>query len=145
MNTPLVSKSNFEKFYKNIIISKKHRIEILRLSNSFIIDIVLLPIHFGLKFISLEKLILDQITEKNFDSIFDELKFLSYLHSLVLNFKEYIQNLNDIFSKIMSLSKLKYCKTKYRIKTDQNQLSSDCNKYSYSSVEHLIIDGRLHI
>ncbi|CAF4226210.1 unnamed protein product, partial [Rotaria sordida] len=57
-NTPAISKSKF-KHYKNIINPNKNRINILRLSNQFTVDIVFSSPYIISKFIQLEKLILE--------------------------------------------------------------------------------------
>ncbi len=117
IDTPTVSKSNFERYYENMT-------------------------HIISDFIRLETLILDNISAKNLYKIFLELKFLPNLHLLVLNLAEYVQNSIDVFSKIFLLSKLKYCKITYRIKVYEDPLPCYFSKYDYSPVEHLIIDAR---
>ena len=86
-----MSKSNFERYYKNIILPNKHRINFLRLSNPFTVDIVFSPPRIISQFIQLETLILDNINEKYFNNISTDLIFLPKLHSLILNFADYIQ------------------------------------------------------
>ncbi|CAF2074538.1 unnamed protein product [Rotaria magnacalcarata] len=142
INTPNVSKSNFERYYENMIIPNKHRINLLCLSNPFTADIILSSPCIMSDFVRLETLILDNITAKNLYKIFLELMFLPNLHTLVLNPAEYVENATDIFSKIVRLSKLKYCKIKYQIKIDDDPLPNYFNDCDYSSVEHLIIDAR---
>ncbi|CAF4243208.1 unnamed protein product, partial [Rotaria sordida] len=143
INIPYISKLNFELFYQNIIIKNEHHIKILILSNIFINDIILSSFDFSLKFINLKILIINHINENIFDKIFDELKCLYGLNSLTIKFNESIENLNKIFSKIISLSKLKYFKIKYQTINDQNQSINYFNKYNYSKIEYLIIEGNL--
>jgi hypothetical protein len=108
INISSISKSNFERYHKNIIIPNKHRINVLRLSNPFTVDIVLSPPGLIRNFFCLETLILDNINTKNLYKICLELMCLPNLHSLVLNPAQYVENSTDIFTKIFCLSKLKY-------------------------------------
>jgi len=57
-------------------------------------------------------------------------------------FSEYVDSSIEVFSKVFLLSKLKFCKIKYRIKTDYNPLP---NCLSISPVEHLIINARFRL
>jgi hypothetical protein len=84
-----MSKSSFEHYNKNIILPNKHRINILRLSNPFTVDIVFSPPRIISKFLRLEKLILDNIDAKY---------------------------LNNILNQSIHLPKLKYCKLTYQAK-----------------------------
>ncbi|CAF3164044.1 unnamed protein product [Rotaria sp. Silwood2] len=67
--------------------------------------------------------------------------FLSNLHSLVLNLAEYVQNLNDIFSNIFRLPKLKYGKITYRIRIDQDLSSGYFSRFHCIPIETLIFNG----
>jgi hypothetical protein len=138
-NAPSIPKSNFEHYYRNFIISNKDRINVLRLSNPFSFDIVFSPPRMISEFIRLETLILDNINTNSLYEIFQELMSLTNLHSLTLNIAEYVDSLIEVFSKVFLLSKLKFCKIKYRIKTDYNPLP---NCLSISPIEHLIINAR---
>ncbi|CAF1416698.1 unnamed protein product [Rotaria sordida] len=64
INIPTVFKSNVEGYYEKMIIRNKHRINILRLLNPFIVDIIFSTPHIISKFIRLEILILDNIHTK---------------------------------------------------------------------------------
>ncbi|CAF3044375.1 unnamed protein product, partial [Rotaria sp. Silwood2] len=139
INTLAISKSKFEHYYQNIINPNKNRINILRLSNQFTVDIVFSPPHIISEFIQLEKLILDNINMNNLYEIFQELMSLFNLRSLTLNIAEYVDSSIDIFSKLFLLPKLKYCYIKYQIKSDYSPLS---NYLNISSIEHLIINAR---
>ncbi|CAF2518324.1 unnamed protein product [Rotaria sp. Silwood2] len=57
INTPAVSKSNFQDYYRNIVIPNKHRINVLSLSNPFAVDIVLSSPPIISDFVRLETLI----------------------------------------------------------------------------------------
>ncbi|CAF3517717.1 unnamed protein product [Rotaria sp. Silwood2] len=92
-----MSKSNFENYYKNILILNKQQINLLRLSNPFILDIIFLPPRINLKFVRLQTLILDNINIKYLDKIFDYLLFGSNFHSLILSPADYIDSLSLLF------------------------------------------------
>ncbi|CAF3448589.1 unnamed protein product [Rotaria sp. Silwood2] len=115
-----MSKSNFENYYKNILILNKQQINLLRLSNPFILDIIFLPPRITLKFVRLQTLILDKINIKYLDKIFDYLLFGSNFHSLILSPVDYIDSLNH-----------------------QVPLSAYLIKYDRSSIECFIIHDLL--
>jgi len=139
INSSAIAKSKFEHYYKNIINPNKNRINILRLSNQFTVDIVFSPPGIISEFIQLQKLILENINVNNLYEIFQELISSINLHSLTLDIAEYLDNSIDIFPKLFLLSKLKYCSIKYQSKSDYNPLS---NYLNISSIEHLTINAR---
>ncbi|CAF3768986.1 unnamed protein product [Rotaria sp. Silwood1] len=140
INTPAVSKSKFQDYYRNIVIPNKHRINVLSLSNSLAVDIVLSSSRIISDFVRLETLILDNINMESLKKIFYELMLLPNLHSLVLNLAEYVQNLNDIFSNIFRLPKLKYGKITYRIRIDQDLSGVYFSRFHCSPIETIIIN-----
>jgi hypothetical protein len=115
VNVPTMSKSNFENFHKDIILPNKHRINYLRLSNPFTVDIIFSPPSLICDYIQLEKLIFDNINSKYLNNILKHLIHLPKLHSLILSPVDYIQNPSVLFVHILRLTKLKYCKITYRI------------------------------
>ncbi|CAF1102934.1 unnamed protein product [Rotaria sordida] len=140
INIPTVFKSNVEGYYEKMIIRNKHRINIIRLSNPFIVDIIFSPTHVISKFSCLEILILDNIHTKNLHEIFLELMCLPNLHSMVLHPAEYVQSSIDIFSEIFLLSTLKYFKLTYQMRIYEDSLSSYSWQYGHSTIEHLTIN-----
>ncbi len=92
------TKLYFERLYITIILPHRHRINSLCLSNPFTTDIVFSPPRFIMEFSELKSLILDNINYKSFDNISTYLMFLPNLHSLVINFADYIQYPNNIFT-----------------------------------------------
>jgi hypothetical protein len=140
INISTMSKSNFERYHKNIILPNKHRINILRLSNPFTVDIIFSPPRFILKFISLETLILDNISAKYLSDILTYSMFLPKLRSLVLNLADYVQYSTTLFSSIFLISKLKYCKITYQTKIYRQPSDIFFDKDERSSIEHLVIN-----
>jgi hypothetical protein len=82
-----MTKTNFERHYKKIILPNRRRIHILRLSNPFTVDIVFSPSRIITQFSQLETLILDNINAKSFNNISIYLMFLPKLHSLALLYR----------------------------------------------------------
>jgi hypothetical protein len=140
INISTISKSNFECYHKNVILPNKHRINFLRLSNPFTVDIILSPPRIISKFIQLETLILDDITAKYLHNILKHSIVLPKLHSLILNLADHVQDPSKIFVYIFRLPKLKYCKITYRTKDDQNPPFIFLNEYKRSPIEHLVIN-----
>jgi hypothetical protein len=138
-----MSKSNFERYYTNIILPNKHRINILRLSNPFTVDIVFSPPRIISKFVRLETLILDNFKAKYLDNIFAHLIFLPALHSLTINPIDYIENSTVFYIQIFRLPKLKYCNIKFETKGgDQDEESLLFFNNELSSIEYLVIKNR---
>jgi hypothetical protein len=140
VNISTISKSKFEHYHKNIILPNKHRINILRLSNPFTVDIVFSPPRIISKFIQLESLILDNIKAKYLENILIHLCFLPELHSLTINPIDYVENPTLFYIQIFRLPKLKYCQIKFETKNDQESLLFFNNQLS--SIEHLVIKNR---
>jgi len=119
----------------------KHRINILRLSNPFTIDLIFSPPNIICDFIQLEKLIFDNIHSKYLNNILKHLIHLPKLHSLILSPVNYIQNPSILFVHIFRLTKLKFCQITYRIKDDEEVLPIDFDEYEQSSIEYLRINS----
>jgi hypothetical protein len=139
INISTMSKSNFEWYYKNIILPNIHRINILRLSNLLTVSIVPQPWLIS-KFLQLETLILDNINGQYFNNTFDHLIILPQLHSLTINTIDYIQNSTLFYIRIFHLPKLKYGKIKFESKDDVQLLPKSTDKFS--PIECLVINNR---
>ena len=136
------TKLYFERVYIKIILRHRHRINSLCLSNPFITDIVFSPPRFITEFIELKSLTLDNINYKSFNNISTYLMFLPKLHSLVINFAEYIQYPNNIFTRIFHLDKLKSCKITYQEKDHYEPGPIYFSEYDTSPIEYLVINTR---
>ncbi|CAF1190306.1 unnamed protein product [Rotaria sordida] len=117
-----MSKSNFEQYHKNIILPNKHRINYLRLSNAFTVDIIFSPPRLISKFLQLETLVFDNINARYLNNILHHLIILPHLHSLTINLIDYIQNSTLFYLQLFRLSKLKYCKIQFESKDDEQLL-----------------------
>ncbi|CAF1267412.1 unnamed protein product [Rotaria sordida] len=135
INISTISKSKFEDYHQNIIIPNRHRIDILRLSNPFTVDIIFSPPRIILKFIQLKTLVLDNIDAKYLKNILNHSIHLSKLHSLTIHLIDFIKNSTDFYLQIFRLPKLKYCKIKLSTMDDLT-LSTNI----FSSIEHLVIN-----
>ncbi|CAF1189159.1 unnamed protein product [Rotaria sordida] len=87
INLSSLSKSNFEYYYRNMIIPYQHQIQSLYLSNLFIVDLFLSSFSLISKLIQLQILIIDKIQSKYLDNFLNDLFFLPHLSSLVLIFQ----------------------------------------------------------
>ncbi|CAF4937477.1 unnamed protein product [Rotaria sp. Silwood1] len=141
INISIVSKTDFDDYYKNILIPYKHRINLLRLSNPFTIKIIFSPVRKILQFINLEKLILNNIQMKYLDKIFDYLIYLPKFYSLTISIGDYIQSLDFLFFNIFNLLTLKYCKIEYETKDYEHPSSIHFTEDDSSSIQCLIING----
>ncbi|CAF1134906.1 unnamed protein product [Rotaria sordida] len=132
-----MSKLNFEQYYKDIILPNKHRINYLRLSNVFTVDIIFSPPRLISKFFQLETLVFDNINTRYLNNILHHLIILPELHSLTINLTDYIQNSTLFYLQLFHLPKLKYCKIQFESKDEQQLLPRCINEFS--SIEYFII------
>ncbi|CAF4099524.1 unnamed protein product, partial [Rotaria sordida] len=132
-----MSKSNFEQYHKDIILPNKHRINYLRLSNAFTVDIIFSPPRLISKFLQLETLVFDNINARYLNNILHHQIILPHLHSLTINLIDYIQNSTLFYLQLFRLSKLKYCKIQFESKDDEQLLPRCTNEFS--SIEYLVI------
>ncbi len=142
VNISTISKSSFKRYHKNVIIPNKHRINYLRLSNPFTVDIVLSPPITISKFIQLETLVLDNINAKYLRNIFTHAILLPKLHSLVLSLANLVQDPTKLITWIFRLPKLKSCKITYQTKDGQSPSALFFSECTASSIEHLVINTR---
>ncbi|CAF1475450.1 unnamed protein product, partial [Rotaria sp. Silwood1] len=140
INISTISKSNFEDYYRIILLLNRNRINFLGLINPFAADIIFSPPDQILNFVHLETLIIDHIESNSFYKFFDYFMKLSNLHSLIISFGERILKIDNIFAQIFRLSKLKYCKIKYNIQY-YTEFFYSFTEYVSSSIEYLIING----
>ncbi|CAF3283472.1 unnamed protein product [Rotaria sp. Silwood2] len=141
INPSIMSNSNFEDYYQNIIKPNQQQINFLRLTNPFAINIIFSSSRTILNFYSLETLILDNLHNKKFEQFFDYFIRLPNLHSLNISLNECIKSLYILFCQIFRLPKLKYCKIEYYIENEKKPLYVDLNYNFSSTIEQLIING----
>ncbi|CAF4395162.1 unnamed protein product, partial [Rotaria sp. Silwood2] len=142
INISIISKIDFENYYINILIPYRHRINLLRLSNPFVAEIIFSPPRLILQFIHLEKLILDKIQMKYLRKMFNYLMDLPKFHSLTISIGDYIESLDLLFFNLFNLLTLKYCKIEYEAKNFECPSSIYLTEYNSSPIQYLIINGR---
>jgi hypothetical protein len=108
-----MSKSTFQRCYTEIIMPNKDRIESLRLSNPFIVDLIFTSTRIISKFHRLETLLLNNIKSKYLGNILKNLALLPRLFSLSIATVDYIPNKTILYRLIFCLPILKYCKLSY--------------------------------
>ncbi|CAF3643583.1 unnamed protein product [Rotaria sordida] len=141
INLSSISKSALQRYYKDIIIRNRHRINLLRLSNLFIYDhSAFLLFHKILKFRRLETLILDNIESYCLENLLYQLTSSPFLSSLIItSVIDNVINKNTIYRQIFRLPALKYCKLSLKGSVHPDPLPVATNEYS--PVEHLIINN----
>ena len=137
INFSCLSKSSFEFYYKNIIIPYQDRIQLLHLSNPFIIDLFLSSFSVMPKLIQLQTFIIDRIPSKYLQKLLNDLFFLPHLSSLILICTAYVPDRNNFYKQIFRLPYLKYCKLSIHAPRPPEQLASATNEYS--PIERLVI------
>ncbi|CAF1642143.1 unnamed protein product [Rotaria sp. Silwood1] len=140
INISTISISNFEDYYRTILLPNRNRINFLDLSNPFAADIIFSPPDHILNFVHLETLIIDNVESISFYKFFDYFMKLPNLHSLIISFGERILKIDYLFAQIFRLSKLKYCKIKYEIQYYE-ELFYSFTEYISSPIEYLIINA----
>ena len=137
-----MSKSNYQQYYKDIIEINTHRINSFCLSNLFIYDIVSSPIRILSELLQLENLVLDNIESKSLEKLLPKLISLPSLSSLTINSADTVKNGNDIYSQVVRLPALKYCKLSLEgwSRIDLSILSTANN---FSPIEYLNINNSL--
>lgn len=139
INTLPMSKQDFESFNNDIIIQNEHRINILRLSNPFMINKIFSPPRFVLNFHQLETLSLENIKSASLKNILNYLIFLPKLQSLTIKPIDPIERPTLFYLQIFQLEKLKFCQLDYEIKRNtQEHLTLFSGRYS--PIENLIIN-----
>ncbi|CAF4264757.1 unnamed protein product [Rotaria sp. Silwood2] len=144
INISSMSKSAYQKYYTDIIVTNAYRINSLQLSNLFIYDLTSSPIQILPKFLQLETLIFDNVESEYLEKLLRSLKSLPILSSLTINSLDNIKNKNAIYHEIFCLPALKYCKVSLeRNSNDDDLLPSITNHYS--PIEHLVINDDMYL
>jgi hypothetical protein len=139
-----MSKSNLDLYLKNLILPNKKRINYLRLSNPFTVDIVFSPPRVICQFIQLETLILENIDAKYLRNILKYLIKLPKLQCLVLKPTDYVST-SSLFGSMLSLSKLKSFKLTCRAYYDQQPVAYYFNSSILTPIEYLVLNCRFSI
>lgn len=136
-----ISKANFQQYYKHVCILYLLQTRSIRLINLFVYDHDFSPLRIITVLSHLEKLIIHNIKSDYLEKLLYYLRFLPKFHSLDIEPIDQIRNPIDIYSQIFLLSKLKYCKISFNIKSDARLLPLSVKKYS--PIEHLIIKNSI--
>jgi hypothetical protein len=145
INISTITKKDFQRRYKKIILPNRYRINHLRLSNPFTTDIVFSPSRIITQFSQLKSLVLDNIIYKSFKNIATYLTLLPKLHSLTIDFAEQLEWRNIPFDNIFLLTNLKYFKITYRETNEFQPSPIYFTEYGRSSIEHLVINTYFHV
>jgi hypothetical protein len=115
----------------------QHRITSLRLSDVFIVHMILSPPRVISKFLRLETLILDHIESKHLENVLQYAFSLPNLSALTINCVDYVENSTNIYHQIFRLCRLKYCQISGLTMSNFKLLPNVNNQYS--SIEYLVI------
>jgi hypothetical protein len=138
-----MSKSNFQRYHRHIIMPNKHRITSLSLSNPFVVDLIFSPVRITSNFIRLETLIFDNIKSKYLVNIMNHLTSLPNLFTLIIIPIDRYRNLNNLYDHIFRLPALKYCKISVKERFGCYPLPIATNVTS--SIEHLVINNHFNL
>ncbi|CAF1352675.1 unnamed protein product [Rotaria sp. Silwood1] len=133
---------NVELYYKNFLLPNKHRINLIHVSNPFIVHTFFLPSYGISKFSKIEILRVYDIKSTYIKNILDCLMDLPELYSLTINVIDNIDDINIFYIKIFGLSKLTFCQVEYKTvptQTDTNYLVIDAT--IFSPLQQLIINA----
>ncbi|CAF1036987.1 unnamed protein product [Rotaria sordida] len=142
INISSLSKSTFQRYYTQLIMPKKHRIQSLCLSDPFIIDFFSSSTEHLSKCSQLRTLILDIFESEHMENLLHSLASLPNLSSLAIPIAKG-SNTNTIYDLIFQLPVLKYCKMTFEENVFFESLPRSTKKAS-NSIEHLIINGACH-
>jgi hypothetical protein len=143
INISSISKPTFHRYLEDIIIPYTSRIQSLRLSSPFAVDMGLLLSPLMTKLIRLETLIINDIKAVHLVKLVNQLFFLPVLSSLFIKSIGSIRDQNDIYQKIFRLTALKYCKLFIETEQPLEPLSITTNEFS--SIKHLVINSKVSI
>ncbi|CAF1260232.1 unnamed protein product [Rotaria sordida] len=142
INISSLSKSTFQRYYTQLIMPKKHRIQSLCLSDPFIIDFFSSSTEHLSKCSQLRTLILDIFESEHMENLLHSLASLPNLSSLAIPIAQG-SNTNTIYNLIFQLPVLKYCKITFEENVFFESLPRSTKKAS-NSIEHLVINGACH-
>ena len=139
INLPSISKPLFRRYVTQMIQPNTDRIQSLRISNHFSIDMYLYFIPMMNSFSRLEALTITDIELEHIQAIIDSLLSLPLLSSLTIKSIGLTRISPEIYRKIFCLPALKYCQMCINIKRNLGFLSFATT--SFSPIEHLVIDN----
>jgi hypothetical protein len=143
INISSIPKSIFHRYLTDIIIPHPSRIQSLRLSSPFAVDIGLLLSPLITNLTRLKTLIINDIKSVHIVKLVNQLFSLPVLSSLFIKSIGSIRNQNNIYQKIFRLPALKYCKLFIKTVRRLEPLSIATNEFS--PIEHLVINNQVSI
>jgi hypothetical protein len=135
LNFSSILKSTYEKYYNDTVLSYRHRIHSIYLTNPFIFD----RLSFSL-FPRLQVLILENISEEKLQKIFHESPHLSIL---MIKLADVLRNANTLYEQILRLPILQYCKisVEKRFSISPFQIFNQ----QFSVIKQLVINHQCHL
>ena len=131
-----LSRSDFQRYYNQILLPNQHRVELFYLSNPFIIERLFSSTCIFLQLIQLETLILNPIESKSLNNLLDYLFTLPKLSSLVLICEGPNLRRDELYDRIFHLPALTYCKLSFNQSSQYKSLPIATNQFS--PIEHFI-------
>ncbi|CAF1150383.1 unnamed protein product [Adineta steineri] len=145
INISSISKPNFQRYYKDIIIPYRQRIKSLRITNILAINIVLSSQDNISKLTRLETLILTNISSSYLRNL-QYLINLPKLSSLTIVYDGYTKiDQNKVYHQIFQLPVLKYFNLLLGWVSMPIVLSLPFATDKYSSIEHFVIKNHIHL
>lgn len=138
-----LSKAALEYQCQRILLPNIHRIMSICLSHQLPIEYFSTYYHFHSSYRRLEALTLDQFKMDTFLIILPTLSSLPRLFSLTLTSTDKFQSRNTVFSLLLRLPVLKYCKLSLNLSSSYSPSFFGTNEIS--SLEHLILDTKCHL
>ncbi len=142
INISCMSKSKFEEYYSYLIKPNQHRIISFRLSDLFLVQMILSPPRVISKFLRLERLILDQIESRHLENILQYALSLPNLTSLTIGCVGYTNDSSNIYYQIFRLCQLKYCQISGLTIGNSTLLPNVNNQYS--PIEYLVMKNSVY-
>lgn len=144
MKFSFLSKAALEYQCQRILLPNIHRIISIYLSHQLPIEYFSTHYLFHSSYLRLEALTLDQFKMDTFLVILPTLISLPRLFSLTLTSPDKFQSRNTVFSLLLSLPVLKYCKLSLNLSQSYSS-SSFIGTNETSSLEHLILNTKCHL
>ena len=143
LNFDRMSKETFQQRCNSILMPQRHRLFSLRLSHHLPIDHFFSSFAFNALFVQLRTLVLNQIKSDHLVSVLNSCSSLPRLSSLVARAVEQIRSPNDIFSAILRLPVLTFCKISLDVR--EHYFDEPVFVEQYSPLERLIIDAHYNL
>lgn len=131
-----LSRNDFHRYYNQILLPNQHRVQLLDVLNSFIIERLFSSTYIFLQLNQLETLILNPIESKHPEILLDYLLTLPALSTLVLIYESSRLQRDEIYHRVFRFPALTYCKLSFKRSSRYQSLPIQTN--SFSPIEHFI-------